>query len=243
MPPNKTVFSSSERTASYPLYSVIGLVDVRLVRIKPSYNITRLPRSIAQRLKCWKASELHSWLVVVGGPGIIVEIDESLFCRHKYNVGRLVREQWVFGGIEDYSVGDIQLPMHHRCVCHTLQLVADHGRRPRTPTTDADHAEATPAQKRFSRAAFAKTQALWKRTGLSVQAAEALWAGSYTAEPNTVELRLLCDRALGPPRAGVWGACTAQRVHRPQRLGKQRLKTGKCFSDCSDFVYSTIKII
>ena len=73
--------------------------------------------------------------------------------------------------------------------------------------------------------------------------AEALWAGSYAAEPNTVQLRLLCGRALGPPRAGVWGACAAQRVHRPQRLGKQRLKTGKCFSDCSDFVYSTIKII
>ena len=29
-----------------------------------------------------------------------MEIDESLFCRRKYNVGRQVTEQWVFGGVE-----------------------------------------------------------------------------------------------------------------------------------------------
>ena len=38
--------------------------------------------------------------VTIGGPGIIVEIDESLFCRRKYNVGRAIAQQWVFGGLE-----------------------------------------------------------------------------------------------------------------------------------------------
>ena len=37
--------------------------------------------------------------VEVGGPGTHVEIDESMFVRRKGNVWRLVREQWVFGGI------------------------------------------------------------------------------------------------------------------------------------------------
>lgn len=35
----------------------------------------------------------------IGGDGKIVEIDESLFVRRKYNVGRKTHQQWVFGGI------------------------------------------------------------------------------------------------------------------------------------------------
>ena len=35
----------------------------------------------------------------IGGPDCIVETDESKFGRRKYNVGRLIEGQWVFGGI------------------------------------------------------------------------------------------------------------------------------------------------
>lgn len=34
----------------------------------------------------------------LGGSGKYVEIDEAKFGRRKYNVGRLVEGQWVFGG-------------------------------------------------------------------------------------------------------------------------------------------------
>lgn len=36
---------------------------------------------------------------VIGGPGSIVEIDETLVFRRKYNVGRLKAQVWLFGGI------------------------------------------------------------------------------------------------------------------------------------------------
>lgn len=35
----------------------------------------------------------------IGGVNQIVEIDESVFSKRKYNRGRLVKETWVFGGI------------------------------------------------------------------------------------------------------------------------------------------------
>lgn len=35
----------------------------------------------------------------IGGVGMVVQIDESLFSKRKYNVGRLVRKVWVVGGI------------------------------------------------------------------------------------------------------------------------------------------------
>lgn len=39
----------------------------------------------------------------IGGPGVIVEIDESKFGRRKYHRGKVVKGIWVFGGIERVS--------------------------------------------------------------------------------------------------------------------------------------------
>ena len=56
-----------------------------------------------------------------------------------------------------------QLPKHHRCACHLLNLVS---------TVDAAKATSNDVFKRLSRSAFSKCYALWNKCGRSSTAAE-----------------------------------------------------------------------
>lgn len=57
----------------------------------------------------WRSfsSEVTEWWVdnqdSIGGEEIEVETDETLFVRRKYDRGRMLRQLWVFGGIERIS--------------------------------------------------------------------------------------------------------------------------------------------
>ncbi|XGW28134.1 hypothetical protein V3C99_008161 [Haemonchus contortus] len=37
----------------------------------------------------------------IGGPNTLVQVDETCIVRRKYNVGRIVRKDWLVGGIQD----------------------------------------------------------------------------------------------------------------------------------------------
>lgn len=51
----------------------------------------------------------------IGGPGIVVEIDESKFAKRKYNVGHRVTGGWVFGGREkDNKKKVFMVPVENR---------------------------------------------------------------------------------------------------------------------------------
>ena len=47
----------------------------------------------------------------IGGPGMTVEIDESKFGKTKFNCGRYIEGQWVFGGICRQRDKDTLLPI------------------------------------------------------------------------------------------------------------------------------------
>ena len=61
--------------------------------------------------------------VKIGGPGKIVEIDESLFARRKYNVGHIVEQQWIFGGYDRESKTGFLIPVQNRSSETLLPLI------------------------------------------------------------------------------------------------------------------------
>ncbi|KAL2093869.1 hypothetical protein ACEWY4_011181 [Coilia grayii] len=64
---------------------------------------------------------------------------------------------------DDYL--EYQLPKHHRCACHLLNLVS---------TVDASKADVNPLYRRVSRSAFAKCSSLWNKSSRSTTAAEVI---------------------------------------------------------------------
>uniref|UniRef100_A0AC34G9Q5 ISXO2-like transposase domain-containing protein n=1 Tax=Panagrolaimus sp. ES5 TaxID=591445 RepID=A0AC34G9Q5_9BILA len=58
--------------------------------------------------------EHHSSVTKIGGPGEVVEIDESHFYPRKYNRGRWHRATWIFGGIQRGSRNVFMVPVERR---------------------------------------------------------------------------------------------------------------------------------
>lgn len=62
--------------------------------------------------------------VKIGGPGIVVEIDETVISKRKYNRGRLVsNQQWFFGGVERGSGRCFLHPVERRDANTLLPLI------------------------------------------------------------------------------------------------------------------------
>ena len=97
-----------------------------------------------------------------------------------------------------------QLPKHHRCACHLLNVVS---------TVDVDKANTTEAYKKLSRSAFSKCQALWNKASRAPQNAELIeehcklhlvqpnstrWNSSFMAVERVV--RIIKDQGQGSVR-------------------------------------------
>ena len=62
----------------------------------------------------------------IGGEGVIVEIDESLFARRKYNRGRVVEQQWIFGGWDRESKRGFLIPVPDRRAETLLPIIEEY---------------------------------------------------------------------------------------------------------------------
>lgn len=61
-------FAAEFSTKNFSFYKYVKDADNRLRNSKPSLDIARLPRSIENDLKYWKASEYCSFLLYFGAP-------------------------------------------------------------------------------------------------------------------------------------------------------------------------------
>ncbi|KAI6648543.1 hypothetical protein LOD99_8023 [Oopsacas minuta] len=59
----------------------------------------------------------------IGGPGHIVEIDESKFVHRKYSGARMLSGQWVFGGIDRETKDIFMIPVQDRSAATLVPLI------------------------------------------------------------------------------------------------------------------------
>ena len=59
----------------------------------------------------------------IGDEDRVVEIDESLFARRKYNRGRIVKEQWIFAGYDAIDEKGFLVPVSARDAGTLLPII------------------------------------------------------------------------------------------------------------------------
>jgi hypothetical protein len=72
-------FGTQHKGKQFNINERVCEVDIRLQNIRPTLDVTRLPRSIEKDLKYWKASEFRSFLLYFGGPALHGILDWQRF--------------------------------------------------------------------------------------------------------------------------------------------------------------------
>lgn len=62
----------------------------------------------------------------LGGPQVIVEVDEAKIGRRKYNRGRIIQGQWVFGAVERISRRIFVIPIKDRSAATLIAIIQKH---------------------------------------------------------------------------------------------------------------------
>ena len=75
-------FSDSHKSKPFSFYNKLVVVEQRLSGIKPTLTISRLPRSIHNELKYWKASDFRAFLLFYGAAVLNGILDNERFVHY-----------------------------------------------------------------------------------------------------------------------------------------------------------------
>jgi hypothetical protein len=91
---------------------------------------TRTVRSIYTSIRHCMPEDLLLSQPLIGGPGKIVEVDESLIGKRKYNRGQIVKGKWLLGGVERGSMDCflVECENNHRDHHVLISLIKKHVR-------------------------------------------------------------------------------------------------------------------
>ena len=68
------------------------------------------------------AEHFIQYPMMTGSPGVVVQIDETMFVRRKHNVGRRVTSQSVFGGIDCHTKESFLFNVHKLLTCMKVEI-------------------------------------------------------------------------------------------------------------------------
>lgn len=114
---SKTFFERSHLSiCKILMFVLMWTEDCRLELIRKTVLINSRQTAVDWNSFCREVVIFGSFQtnLIIGGPNIIVEIDESKLGKRKYNRGHRVEGQWVFGGVERVSGKCFMLPVPDR---------------------------------------------------------------------------------------------------------------------------------
>ena len=107
-------FAVTHSSEGFSHASSVTIVDQRLDSIKPPNNITRMPRSITQHFKFWKASELHAFLLFYG-PIVLRGVLDTDYLEHFMLLSEAIYKL-LQDSLEEAEICMAQKLLYHFCL-------------------------------------------------------------------------------------------------------------------------------
>ena len=114
----KLMFTVTHASQPWSLYKYVDIIDKRLLQIKPPHFLSRVPRSVADSLKFWKANEYYSWFFYYALPCM----QDLLPANYLYHYATLVEAVYL---LSKESISDVDLIKADRLLSYFVMMMGN----------------------------------------------------------------------------------------------------------------------